>query len=124
MLRLGLNKGAIMPMYTYHCENCDHEFEKYQSFSENALTTCPNCEQETLYKVYKPALVVFKGSGFYVNDSKSNSSTLSSTNSKDNHKDNDKENSKDNNKSEEKVTDNKPEKKKAESKKKETASKS
>ena len=116
MLRLGLNKGAIMPMYTYHCENCDYEFEKYQSFSENALTTCPNCEQETLYKVYKPALVVFKGSGFYVNDSKSSSSTLSSTNNKDNNKDN--------NTSEEKSTDKKPEKKKAESKKKETASKS
>jgi putative FmdB family regulatory protein len=76
-------------MYTYHCENCDHQFEKYQSFSENALTTCPNCQQETLFKVYKPALVVFKGKGFYVNDSKSTSSTLNSK-SKDNHNSEDK----------------------------------
>jgi len=106
-------------MYTYHCENCDHEFEKYQSFSENALTTCPKCAQETLYKIYSPALVVFKGSGFYVNDSKSSSSTLSSNN-----KDNSKDNNKENNKTEEKTEDKKPEKKKAESKKKETASKS
>ena len=75
-----------MPMYTYHCENCDHEFEKYQSFSEDSLTTCPNCKQETLLKVYKPALVVFKGKGFYVTDSKNASSTLTSS-SNNNHKD-------------------------------------
>jgi putative FmdB family regulatory protein len=74
-------------MYTYHCENCDHEFDKYQSFSEDALTTCPNCQEEALYKVYKPALVLFKGSGFYVNDSKSHSPTLSPANNKDNHND-------------------------------------
>jgi len=65
-----------MPMYTYHCENCDHQFEKYQSFSEDALTICPNCQKETLYKVYKPALVLFKGSGFYVTDSKSHNPTM------------------------------------------------
>ncbi|MGD2026386.1 MAG: zinc ribbon domain-containing protein [Anaerolineales bacterium] len=67
-----------MPFYTYHCENCDHEFEKYQSFAEESLTTCPNCAEESLRKVYKPALVVFKGKGFYVTDSKSASSTLTS----------------------------------------------
>lgn len=72
-----------MPVYTYHCENCEHEFEKYQSFSEDSLTTCPNCAQESLRKVYSPALVVFKGKGFYVTDSKSASSTLTSNNHKD-----------------------------------------
>ena len=60
-----------MPTYTYHCENCDHQFEKYQSFSEDALTICPNCQEAALHKVYKPALVLFKGSGYYVTDSKS-----------------------------------------------------
>lgn len=75
-------------MYTYHCESCDHEFEKYQSFSEDALTTCPNCGQEALYKVYKPALVLFKGSGYYVTDSKSHNPTMDvPTNNNDNHKD-------------------------------------
>lgn len=73
-----------MPVYTYHCDNCEAEFEKYQSFSEESLTTCPQCKQETLRKVYSPALVVFKGSGFYVTDTKSSSSTLSSNNHKDN----------------------------------------
>jgi len=72
-----------MPVYTYHCDECGHEFEKYQSFSEDALTLCPNCAQETLRKVYSPALVVFKGSGFYVTDTKSHSPTMSSSNHKD-----------------------------------------
>lgn len=74
-----------MPVYTYHCDHCENEFEKYQSFSEDSLTTCPECQQETLRKVYSPALVVFKGSGFYVTDSKSSKSILSTNNHKDNH---------------------------------------
>ena len=72
-----------MPVYTYHCDECGHEFEKYQSFSEDALTLCPNCVQEALRKVYSPALVVFKGSGFYVTDTKSHSPTMSTSNNKD-----------------------------------------
>ena len=65
-----------MPVYTYHCENCEHEFEKYQSFSEDSLTLCPECQQNALRKVYQPALVLFKGKGFYVTDSKSASPTM------------------------------------------------
>lgn len=96
-----------MPIYTYHCDNCEHEFEKYQSFSEDSLTTCPACTQESLRKIYSPALVVFKGSGFYVTDTKSSSATLSSNNHKDN------------NSSEEKASkDDKKQEKKAKSEKK------
>lgn len=73
-----------MPVYTYHCDNCEAEFEKYQTFSEESLTTCPECSLETLRKVYSPALVVFKGSGFYVTDTKSSRAVLSSNNHKDN----------------------------------------
>ena len=73
-----------MPVHTYHCEECGHEFDAHQAFSDDSLTTCPNCGKEALYKVYKPALVLFKGSGFYVTDSKSSSSTLTSGS---NHKD-------------------------------------
>ncbi len=65
-----------MPIYTYHCEHCDHEFEKYQSFSEESLTDCPKCKQKALFKVYKPALVVFKGKGFYVTDTRSSNANL------------------------------------------------
>lgn len=60
-----------MPVYTYHCDNCDHEFDKKQSFSDNPLKTCPECKKKMLHKVYKPANVVFKGSGYYVTDNKS-----------------------------------------------------
>lgn len=76
-----------MPVYTYHCDNCDNEFEKYQSFSEESLTTCPKCGEDELRKVYTPALVVFKGSGFYVTDTKSANSTLTSNNHKENSQD-------------------------------------
>ena len=66
-----------MPSYTYHCDKCEHEFEKYQTFSEEPLRVCPKCHEKALRKVYKPALVVFKGSGFYVTDHKSAKSSLS-----------------------------------------------
>lgn len=60
-----------MPEYTYRCDNCGHEFDKKQSFSEDALKKCPVCKKLALNKVYKPARVVFKGSGYYVTDNKS-----------------------------------------------------
>lgn len=59
-----------MPVYTYHCDYCEHEFDKHQSFSEEALVICPVCRKHRLRKVYSPAGVVFKGSGFYVTDKK------------------------------------------------------
>ena len=62
-----------MPEYTYHCEECGHEFDVHQSFSEEALKKCPTCSKLALRKVYKPARVVFKGSGFYVTDHRSSS---------------------------------------------------
>jgi putative FmdB family regulatory protein len=67
-----------MPVHTYHCEECGHEFDAHQAFSDDSLTICPNCGKAALYKVYKPALVLFRGSGFYVTDTKSSSSTLTS----------------------------------------------
>jgi len=62
-----------MPVYTYHCEECRHEFDVQQGFSEDPLNRCPNCSKISLRKVYKPARVVFKGSGFYVTDHRSSS---------------------------------------------------
>lgn len=58
-----------MPTYVYACKNCGHQFEQYQSFSDDALTLCPQCEQETLRKVFNSVGIVFKGSGFYRTDS-------------------------------------------------------
>ena len=57
-----------MPTYKYVCTACDHGFEAVQSFSDDALTQCPECEGP-VKKVYAAVGVVFKGSGFYKTDS-------------------------------------------------------
>jgi len=58
-----------VPTYQYACTECDHAFEQFQSFSDDALSVCPRCEGR-LRKVYNAVGVVFKGSGFYRNDSR------------------------------------------------------
>jgi len=58
-----------MPIYTYECENCGERFEARQSFSDSSLTVCPTCEG-AIHRVIQPVGVVFKGSGFYVTDSR------------------------------------------------------
>ena len=69
-----------MPTYVYACKSCGHRFEQYQSFSEDSLTTCPECAQEALRKVFDSVGIVFKGSGFYSTDSAtSGASTPSGT---------------------------------------------
>lgn len=63
-----------MPTYSYACTECGHAFDIYQSFSDDALTTCPECGG-TLRKVFNSVGVVFKGPGFYRTDSRSESSS-------------------------------------------------
>jgi putative FmdB family regulatory protein len=68
-----------MPTYEYVCTSCGHRLEAVQSFSDPALTVCPDC-QGVLRKVFGNVGIVLKGSGFYKNDSrgaKSSSSTSS-----------------------------------------------
>jgi putative FmdB family regulatory protein len=60
-----------MPVYTYRCENCGVTLEITQKFIDPPLTRCPECEEETLRKVYLPVGIVFKGKGFYATDHKS-----------------------------------------------------
>lgn len=67
-----------MPTYQYACTECEHAFEQFQSFSDDALTVCPEC-QGRLRKVFNAVGVVFKGSGFYRTDSRSGSSAGSSS---------------------------------------------
>lgn len=62
-----------MPTYQYACTACDHEFEVFQSFTEDSLTECPECKGE-VKKVFSAVGVVFKGSGFYKTDSAKSSS--------------------------------------------------
>ena len=58
-----------MPTYQYRCTACDHAFEEFQSFTDEALSVCPVCGGG-LRKVFNAVGVVFKGSGFYRNDSR------------------------------------------------------
>jgi len=64
-----------MPIYTYRCENCGVQFDRRQHFDDQPLRICPECDTETLRKVYLPVGIVFKGSGFYSTDNRSASGT-------------------------------------------------
>jgi putative FmdB family regulatory protein len=59
-----------MPTYQYRCKTCGHNFDVFQKFSEEPLTTCPECGGE-VRRVLQPAGIIFKGSGWYIKDSKS-----------------------------------------------------
>ena len=69
-----------MPTYQYACKECGHRFEAVQSFSEASLTECPECAGP-LRKLYGAVGVIFKGSGFYRNDARSESSKSSASSS-------------------------------------------
>ena len=59
-----------MPTYEYVCTECGHTFEQFQSFTDDALRHCPECDGR-LRKLFNAVGVVFKGSGFYRTDSRS-----------------------------------------------------
>ena len=69
-----------MPTYQYRCTECGHTFEEFQSFTDDALTVCPVCGGR-LRKLFNAVGVVFKGSGFYRNDSRTTSKESASTTS-------------------------------------------
>jgi putative FmdB family regulatory protein len=59
-----------LPTYEYTCKSCGSRLETVQKFTDDALTECPTCGGE-LRKVFGNVGIVFKGSGFYKNDSRS-----------------------------------------------------
>jgi len=67
-----------VPTYAYACTECAHRFEAVQSFTDDSLTVCPVCGGR-LRKVFNAVGVVFKGSGFYRNDSRAKSGAASGT---------------------------------------------
>jgi putative FmdB family regulatory protein len=69
VLTTSLRRTSV-PTYQYACTECDHAFEQVQSFTDDSLTSCPRCEGR-LRKVFNAVGVVFKGSGFYRTDSRS-----------------------------------------------------
>lgn len=70
-----------MPTYQYQCTACGEGLEAVQKFTDDALTECPSC-QGRLKKVFSAVGIVFKGSGFYRNDSRGSSSSSSPASSK------------------------------------------
>ncbi|MET9916860.1 FmdB family zinc ribbon protein [Streptomyces sp. NPDC059605] len=63
-----------MPTYQYQCTECGEGLEAVQKFTDDALTVCPSCNGR-LKKVFSAVGIVFKGSGFYRNDSRGSSSS-------------------------------------------------
>ncbi|MFF0425934.1 MULTISPECIES: FmdB family zinc ribbon protein [unclassified Streptomyces] len=70
-----------MPTYQYQCTECGEGLEAVQKFTDDALTECPSCHGR-LKKVFSAVGIVFKGSGFYRNDSRGSSSSSSPASSK------------------------------------------
>jgi putative FmdB family regulatory protein len=58
-----------MPIYEYECRQCSQRFERLQSFHDEPVRVCPNCGGETR-RVLQPVGVIFKGSGWYITDSR------------------------------------------------------
>ena len=68
-----------MPVYVYHCNSCEFQFEQQQKFSDNPIKKCPECGKNSLHKVYTPVGIIYKGSGFYSTDHRSSSGAVSSS---------------------------------------------
>ncbi|MGE5754255.1 MAG: FmdB family zinc ribbon protein [Planctomycetaceae bacterium] len=63
-----------MPNYDYVCDSCEHEFEAFESIKADPQTVCPECREERLRRKIGPgAAILFKGSGFYQTDYRSES---------------------------------------------------
>ncbi len=71
-----------MPIYSYKCDKCGLTFDKMQKFSDKPLTRCPECNGH-VRRLIQPAGIVFKGSGWYITDSKKSSSATVASGKKD-----------------------------------------
>lgn len=71
-----------MPTYSYACTECDNRFDITQAFTDHSLTVCPVCSG-ALRKVFSSVGIVFKGSGFYRNDSRAGAERAKSENNSD-----------------------------------------
>jgi putative FmdB family regulatory protein len=60
-----------MPTYEYACQKCGYDFEKYQSIKDEPVKRCPKCKGKVVKKISLGAGLIFKGSGFYITDYRS-----------------------------------------------------
>ena len=63
-----------MPVYEYECGRCRHRFEVRQGFNDKAQAECPQCQGKAR-RIFLPAPIIFKGSGFYITDSRKDTGT-------------------------------------------------
>ncbi|WP_129633070.1 FmdB family zinc ribbon protein [Candidatus Oscillochloris fontis] len=68
-----------MPTYVYACDSCGTQFEKFQSFKDEPLTVCLCGQEGKVRRVIQPAGIVFKGAGWYINDSRGSTSSTVGT---------------------------------------------
>lgn len=69
-----------MPTYTYRCQKCGHEFERFQSMSDEPVKRCEKCRSK-VQRVFHPVGIAFKGSGFHKTDYRSSGKKGSSSSS-------------------------------------------
>ena len=69
-----------MPIYEYECDQNKHRFEKWQSVQDEPIRTCPVCGSP-VHKLFHPAGIIFKGSGWYITDSRKSSGASESSES-------------------------------------------
>jgi putative FmdB family regulatory protein len=81
LLEVSGGEEEPVPTYQYACTACDERLEVVQSFTDDALTECPVCGGR-LRKVFSAAGIIFKGSGFYRNDSRAAAKSSSNGSSK------------------------------------------
>ena len=67
-----------MPLYAYQCNSCEYQFERQQSFSDDPVSICPECDESAVRRLISPVGVVFKGSGFYITDNRKSKNGKSS----------------------------------------------
>ncbi len=60
-----------MPTYQYACPDCGNQFEQRQKFTDEPIKRCPKCGRRHVYRVVSQVAVTFKGSGWYITDSRS-----------------------------------------------------
>jgi putative FmdB family regulatory protein len=75
-----------MPTYEYECSSCGHTFDVFQNMSDDPVKVCPKCGKAVRRLIFGGAGTIFKGSGFYVNDSRKACSSCSSGCAKDSSK--------------------------------------
>jgi putative FmdB family regulatory protein len=69
-----------VPIYEFICQSCGHEFEQILSFSETRIPACPSCHSEQVIRRMGRPAIHFKGSGWYITDSKKSSESKTSAN--------------------------------------------